>query len=87
MSVTTPCMLNLDWGMLTGATVVKKDAWDRIPPDVQPLEPLAAQQHLLVYTLDVYRWPKVELNFGLGQPLTRASGGWVLNSNLGLELP
>ncbi len=51
------------------------------------LEPLAAQQHLLVYTLDVYRWPKVELNFGLGQPLTRASGGWVLNSNLGLELP
>ncbi len=28
-------MLNLDWGMLTGATVVKKDAWDRIPPDVQ----------------------------------------------------
>jgi TRAP-type transport system periplasmic protein len=28
-------MLNLRWGFLTGATVVKKDAWDRIPPDVQ----------------------------------------------------
>jgi TRAP-type transport system periplasmic protein len=28
-------MLNLHWGFLTGATVVKKDAWDRIAPDVQ----------------------------------------------------
>ncbi len=28
-------MLGLDWGLLTGATVVKKETWDRIPPDVQ----------------------------------------------------
>jgi TRAP-type C4-dicarboxylate transport system substrate-binding protein len=28
-------MLNLHWGFLTGATVVKKDVWDRIPADVQ----------------------------------------------------
>jgi TRAP-type C4-dicarboxylate transport system substrate-binding protein len=28
-------MLNLHWGFLTGATVVKKDVWDRIPPDMQ----------------------------------------------------
>jgi TRAP-type transport system periplasmic protein len=28
-------MLNLHWGFLTGATVVKKDVWDRIPPEVQ----------------------------------------------------
>ena len=28
-------MLNLRWGFLTGATVVKKDVWDRIAPDVQ----------------------------------------------------
>ena len=28
-------MLDLDWSLLTGATVVKKDTWDRIPPDVQ----------------------------------------------------
>ena len=28
-------MLNLHWGFLTGATVVKKDAWDRVAPDVQ----------------------------------------------------
>ena len=51
------------------------------------LAPLAEQQHLLVYTLDLYRWSKIELNFGLGEPLTRASGPWVVNTNLGLELP
>ena len=28
-------MLNLRWGFLTGATVVKKDVWDHIAPDVQ----------------------------------------------------
>jgi len=28
-------MLNLHWGFLTGATVVKKDVWDRISPDMQ----------------------------------------------------
>ena len=28
-------MLNLHWGFLTGATVVKKDAWDKIPPELQ----------------------------------------------------
>jgi TRAP-type C4-dicarboxylate transport system substrate-binding protein len=28
-------MLNLRWGFLTGATVVKKDVWDKIAPDVQ----------------------------------------------------
>lgn len=28
-------MLDLDWSLLTGATVVKKDTWDCIPPDVQ----------------------------------------------------
>ncbi|HUB05784.1 MAG TPA: TRAP transporter substrate-binding protein DctP [Myxococcales bacterium] len=28
-------MLDLDWSLLTGATVVRKETWDRIPPDVQ----------------------------------------------------
>src|SRR2546430_8659671 len=28
-------MLNLRWGFLTGATVVKKDVWDRVPADLQ----------------------------------------------------
>ena len=28
-------MLNLHWGFLTGATVVRKDTWDRIPADVR----------------------------------------------------
>lgn len=28
-------MLNLRWGFLTGATVVKKDVWDRIPAELQ----------------------------------------------------
>ncbi len=28
-------MLDLPWSILTGATVVKKDAWDKIAPDVQ----------------------------------------------------
>jgi TRAP-type transport system periplasmic protein len=28
-------MLNLRWGFLTGATLVKKEAWDRIAPDVR----------------------------------------------------
>jgi TRAP-type C4-dicarboxylate transport system substrate-binding protein len=28
-------MLNLHWGFLTGATVVRKEVWDRIPSDVQ----------------------------------------------------
>ncbi|TMA98996.1 MAG: hypothetical protein E6J64_22625 [Deltaproteobacteria bacterium] len=25
----------MHWGFLTGATVVKKDVWDRIPPELQ----------------------------------------------------
>jgi TRAP-type transport system periplasmic protein len=29
-------MLELDWATLTGATVVKKDTWDKIPADIQP---------------------------------------------------
>jgi TRAP-type transport system periplasmic protein len=28
-------MLDLHWGFLTGATVVKKDVWDKVPPDLQ----------------------------------------------------
>jgi TRAP-type C4-dicarboxylate transport system substrate-binding protein len=28
-------MLNLHWGFLTGATVVKKDVWDRVPAEMQ----------------------------------------------------
>jgi TRAP-type C4-dicarboxylate transport system substrate-binding protein len=28
-------MLDLHWGFLTGATVVKKDVWDKIPADLQ----------------------------------------------------
>lgn len=29
-------MLDLPWGFLTGATVVRKDAWEKIPADVRP---------------------------------------------------
>jgi len=28
-------MLDLSWSLLTGATVVRKETWDRIPPDVR----------------------------------------------------
>jgi TRAP-type C4-dicarboxylate transport system substrate-binding protein len=28
-------MLNLHWGFLTGATVVRKDTWDKVPADVR----------------------------------------------------
>jgi hypothetical protein len=56
--------------------------------DIGPIDaplPLAQEQHFLFYTVDVYRWPRVELALGLGEPLTRASGGWVGNANLGYE--
>jgi len=29
-------MLNLHWGFLTGATVVRKDTWDKVPADLRP---------------------------------------------------
>ena len=29
-------MLDIRWGMLTGATVVRKETWDKIAPDVKP---------------------------------------------------
>jgi TRAP-type C4-dicarboxylate transport system substrate-binding protein len=29
-------MLNLHWGFLTGATVVKKETWEKIPADLRP---------------------------------------------------
>jgi TRAP-type C4-dicarboxylate transport system substrate-binding protein len=29
-------MLDLHWGLLTGATVVRKEAWDKIPADLRP---------------------------------------------------
>ena len=28
-------MLDLHWGFLTGATVVRKDTWEKIPEDVR----------------------------------------------------
>ena len=28
-------MLNLHWGFLTGATVVRKDTWEKVPPDLR----------------------------------------------------
>jgi hypothetical protein len=47
--------------------------------------PLALEQHFLFYTVDVYHWSNVELGLGLGEPLTRASGGWIGNANLGYQ--
>jgi TRAP-type C4-dicarboxylate transport system substrate-binding protein len=29
-------MLNLHWGFLTGATVVRKDTWDKVPAELRP---------------------------------------------------
>jgi TRAP-type C4-dicarboxylate transport system substrate-binding protein len=31
-----PYMIDIPWGWLVGATVVRKDAWDKIPADVRP---------------------------------------------------
>jgi TRAP-type C4-dicarboxylate transport system substrate-binding protein len=31
-----PYMLDVPWGWLVGATVVRKDAWDKIPADLRP---------------------------------------------------
>ena len=36
--------------------------------------PIHQQTHYLFYTVDFYRWSKVELSVGVGQPLTLASG-------------
>jgi hypothetical protein len=49
--------------------------------------PLAQQQHFIFYTIDLYRWSNVELGLGLGEPLTRGSGGWIGNANLGYQIP
>jgi len=38
-------MLDLKWGLLTGATIVKKDVWEKIPADLRPkLLAIAAEQ-------------------------------------------
>jgi len=37
-------MTDLRWQLLLGATVITKQAWDRIPPDVQPALRQAAQE-------------------------------------------
>jgi TRAP-type C4-dicarboxylate transport system substrate-binding protein len=37
-------MTDLKWALLLGATVVKKDVWDRIPADVKPALVQAAQE-------------------------------------------
>jgi len=31
-----PYMIDVPWGWLVGATIVRKDAWDKIAPDVRP---------------------------------------------------
>jgi TRAP-type C4-dicarboxylate transport system substrate-binding protein len=31
-----PYMIDVNWGWLVGATVVRKDAWDKIPADLRP---------------------------------------------------
>jgi len=49
--------------------------------------PIHQQSHYVFYTLDVYHWSKVEISVGVGQPLTLVSGPWILNSNLGLQIP
>ena len=38
-------MLNLHWGFLTGATVLRKDVWQRIPADVRPKLLQIAQEY------------------------------------------
>ncbi len=70
-------------------------AWDLAPGleyyaalgPVVDWAPVHQQLHYLYYTLDFYRWPKGEINLGVGEPLTVISGPWVLNLNLGLQLP
>jgi TRAP-type C4-dicarboxylate transport system substrate-binding protein len=38
-------MLKLKWGLLTGATVVKKETWDKVPAEIRPkLLQIAAEQ-------------------------------------------
>ena len=49
--------------------------------------PVHQETHYLFYTVDVYRWSKLEISLGVGEPLTLASGAWTLNSNLGIQLP
>jgi len=39
-----PYMIDVPWGWLAGATVVRKDAWEKIPPDVRPKLLAVAQE-------------------------------------------
>ncbi len=43
-------MLNLNWASLTGATVIKKETWDKIPADVQPKLLAIADEYALKLT-------------------------------------
>ncbi len=51
------------------------------------LLPVVQETHLLMVTLDVYRWKNIEINLGAGIPLTQVTGGFVGNANLGVVLP
>jgi TRAP-type C4-dicarboxylate transport system substrate-binding protein len=31
-----PNMMDVNWGFLVGATVIKKDAWEKVPADLRP---------------------------------------------------
>jgi len=43
-------MLDLKWAALTGATVIKKETWDKIPADVQPKLLAIADEYALKLT-------------------------------------
>jgi len=48
-------------------------------------EPWSGQDEYLFETIDALAWPRVEVNFGLGEGLSAASDGLVAKLNLGYE--
>lgn len=56
--------------------------------DLGPLDqtsPPSAQQHYLFEVLNVLRWPRIELNVGVGEGLTAASNPFVVKMILGVQ--
>lgn len=46
-------MLDLPWALVTGATIVKKETWDKVPADLQPTLLTIAREYGRRLTLDV----------------------------------
>ena len=70
--------------VLDGLLSVGLEYYGDLGPIDEP-SPAGAEQHYLFEVVNVLRWRRIELNFGVGEGLTAASNPFVVKMILGAQ--